>query len=165
MVSHEVSAALKLWSGYVLAKRTLLEKGVVRSFRSAEVDLAEWLVAQLFQGVLPPSKTHPCYDVEADNKRIQVRSLCKAPGNKNGYIIQSKDRTNDPRIGATHYAFVVFDDFVPAAVYLVSEAFVRQWGKTQIKRSDLEKTADATRILLSDFVEALHEAGGGGLLT
>src|SRR5690349_11421375 len=106
MPSHEIAAALNLWSGYVSAKRALLRNGCVRSFKCAEADCAEWLVAQHFHGTLPPSKSHPSYDVLAGGMRIQVKSVCKAPGNSNGYIVQQKDRSNPSTTGRTHCAFV-----------------------------------------------------------
>jgi hypothetical protein len=132
IASQEISAALQLWSDYVSAKQALLDGGFIRSFKSAEADLAEWLVAQVFQGELTPSKCHPC----------------KATGNPNGYIITEKDRSNNASTGATHYAFVFFDNLVPTIVYLVPEAFVRQWGKAQIKRFDLENSTEAIRKII-----------------
>jgi hypothetical protein len=105
-VPENVAAVLRLWTAYVRAKAALIEAGAVRSLKSAEADLAEWLVAQLVEGELPASKPHAAFDVVAADKKIQVKSLCKASDNPNGYIVQPKDRHNDPASGATHYAFV-----------------------------------------------------------
>lgn len=131
--------AVSLWLEYVQSRRALLADGYIRSFKKPEADFSEWLVAFLFDGRLPPSKTNPGYDVITDDKRIQVKSVAKAADNKNGYIIDERDRSNDPRTGATHYAFVFFDELIPSAIFLAPEAFVRNFGSTQIRRSDLEK--------------------------
>ena len=61
----DISAALDKWSGYAKAKKALLDAGVVRSLKSAEADFSEWLIARLLGGALPPSKSHPSFDVLA----------------------------------------------------------------------------------------------------
>jgi hypothetical protein len=136
---------------YVKARQALLTEGLVRSFKSPEVDFSERLVAIVFNGELPDSKCNPGYDVIAGDKRIQVKSVAKAPGNKNGYIIRDKDRANNSKTGATHYAFVFFDELIPTGIFLVPEDFVRQFAGTQIKRHHLEKTSYRVEIDLDVF--------------
>ena len=146
MATDKIAAALEYWSGYVRAKKALLKAGVVRSFKAPEADFAEWLVANLLSGSLPASKSHRFYDVLAEGKRIQVKSVCKAPGNPNGYIVNTKDRSNEATAGASHYAFVFFSDLVPDAAFLVPEDVVRLWGRTQIRRPDVEKHPSSVQL-------------------
>jgi hypothetical protein len=146
MSTKEIDAALEHWSGYIRAKNALLEARVVRSFKAPEADFAEWLIANLIGGSLPPNKSHPACDVLAPGKRVQVKSLCKAPGNSNGYIIGPKDRSNDPATGASHYAFVFFNDFALDAAFLVPEDVVRLWRRTQVKRLDIEDHPSTVRL-------------------
>lgn len=146
-----IQKAAGVWAEYVKAKRALLEAGLVRSFKAAEADFGEWLVAVLFDGELPPSKSQAGYDVIAGDKRIQVKSIAKMPDNPNGYIIGKKDRKNDRETGATHYVFVFFDVLIPDAVFLVEEAFVRQFRKKQIKRPDLEDANSKVEVDLNVF--------------
>ncbi|MBI4739833.1 hypothetical protein HY772_09960 [Candidatus Woesearchaeota archaeon] len=131
-------AATALWADYVRAKNNLLKAGIIRSYKSTEGDFSEWLVELIFKGQLPDSKSHIGYDVLAGDKKIQVKSITKMFDNPNGYGVTRKDRQNNPERGATHYAFVFFEDLVPDAVYLVPEVFVRTFPKEQIKRPDFE---------------------------
>lgn len=146
MPPDDISAALGHWAGYVQAKKALLQAGVVRSFKAPEGDFAEWLVANLLRGSLPASKSHPSCDVFAPGKRVQVKSVCKAPGNSNGYIVSARDRSNDPAAGASHYAFVFFSDLVLDAAFLIPEEVVRLWKRKQIKRPDVENHPAAIQL-------------------
>ncbi|MBX3055149.1 MAG: hypothetical protein KF770_01635 [Anaerolineae bacterium] len=151
MSDTAIKETVQLWLEYVRARQALFTKGIVRSFKSPEADFAEHLIASMFKGVLPSNKSNPAYDVIAGDKRIQVKSVAKASDNKNGYIIKEKDRNNNPQIGATHYAFVFFNELIPTGVFLVPEGFVREFHKTQIKRSDLEKSDCKVDVDLSIF--------------
>jgi hypothetical protein len=133
----EIAIALGHWSGYVQSKKALIEAGVIRSFKAPEADFAEWLVAILLGGSLPASKSHPAFDVVAQGKRVQVKSVCKAAGNLNGYIVNERDRVNDPNAGASHYAFVFFRDLELESAFLLPEDVVRAWHRTQIHQTDL----------------------------
>lgn len=146
MSDDKISAALVHWSVYVRAKKALLEANVVRSFKAAEADFAEWLVKTVLNGSIPTNKSNPSFDVRADGKRIQVKSVCKAFGNHNGYIVSARDRKNDATAGASHYAFVFFSELEPEAVFLVPEDVVRDWGQTQIKRLKLEKHTSSVKL-------------------
>ena len=148
MSGNDISLALNQWSGYVLAKKALMQAGVVRSFKAAEADFSEWLVAKLLGGSLPPSKSYPGCDVLAPGKRVQVKSVCKAPGNPNGYIVTAKDRSNNAAAGASHYAFVFFTDLVPASAFLLPEDVVRLWARGQIRRPDVENHPKGVRLWL-----------------
>jgi len=147
----QIQKAAGVWAEYVKAKRALLEAGLVRSFKAAEADFAEWLIAVVFDGELPPSKSHAGYDVIAGDRRIQVKSIAKMPDNPNGYIIGKKDRSNDRETGATHYAFVFFDELIPDTIFLVEEVFVRQFPKKQIKRPHLENANSKVEVDLNVF--------------
>ncbi|GIK56546.1 MAG: hypothetical protein HND44_03300 [Chloroflexi bacterium] len=151
MNNQTIKETVQLWLEYVKARQALLTEGIVRSFKSPEADFAEQLIASIFKGVLPSNKSNPAYDVIAGDKRIQVKSVAKTFDNKNGYIIKEKDRNNNPEIGATHYAFVFFNELIPTGIFLVPESFVREFHKTQIKRSDLEKSDCKVAVDLSVF--------------
>jgi len=155
LFEEEIQKVAPLWSKYVRAKRTLLQAKFVRSFKSTEADFAEWLVATLLNGKLACSKSHADYDVDAEGKRIQVKSVTKMPGNPNGYIIKPRDKRNNPTTGATHYAFVFFDELIPEAIFVVPESFVRNFNKSQIKRRDLDKTDFVIVVDLSAFKTAV----------
>lgn len=146
MAANNISEALIHWSVYVASKRALLEAGVVRSFKQPEADFAEWLVASLLSGSLPSSKSNPFCDVVAPGKRVQVKSICKAPGNPNGYIISAKDRSNDAITGASHYAFVFFNDLVLDAAFMIPESVVRLCARSQVRRVDIENHPAAMRL-------------------
>lgn len=146
MSSDEIAEALGHWAQYVTARKNLLSTGVVRSLKASEADFAEWLVATLVGGTLPISQSHRAFDVVAGGQRIQVKSLCKALGNPNGYIVTPRDLANDSVTGATHYAFVFFNDLVPDAVFVLPEDVIRLWSRTQIKRQDLEGHIASVRL-------------------
>ncbi len=133
----KLSQAAKLWSSYVSARRALIENRIARSFKSAESELAEWLVATLLDGQLVDNRVNPFYDVVAGKKKIQVKSHAKSPTNRAGYFIDAKkDRLNNPKTGATHYAFVFFDNMYPSEIFVVPESFVRRFHKNELKRND-----------------------------
>ena len=136
-----LAEAARLWTEYAKSKSALLKSVFIRSFRAAEADFAEWLVAVTLDGELAKIKSQRGYDLTAGEKRVQVKSMAKMPGNPNGYIIGNRDRTNDWRTGATHYAFVFFEELIPDAIFLIDEAFVRQFERKQIKRPDLERAS------------------------
>ena len=93
----------------------------------------------------------------AGERRIQVKTLSKDEGNKNGYTITVKDRNNDPSQGATHYTFVLFRNFTPDAMFLVPASVVRAFPRTQIKRADLEKIPGAkVDVDLTPFADAIN---------
>ena len=140
-----------LWQNYVTAKHALITSGLIRSYKSTEADLSGWLVAFFLGGTLAKSQAQKAYDVTAGRKRIQVRSYTKMPSNPNGYGIRQKDRSNNPKTGATHYAFVCFNRLVPDAIFLVPESYVRTFRKRQLKRRDLEDTPHKLKIDLRPF--------------
>ena len=117
-MNADLIRAAKEWRNYVLAKNTLIEIGVNRSYKSSVGDFAEWLIATIFQGSLPVSKSESDYDVIADDKKIQVKSIAKMKGNPNGYKVKDKDKNNKI---ATHYAFVYFKDLIPKEIYLTPQ--------------------------------------------
>jgi uncharacterized protein (DUF433 family) len=136
---HEFSTLAQKWADYVRARRNLEAASFTRSHKTAEAALAEWLVQFVFHGELAPSRSNPRYDVVAGNMRIEVKSISKSADNPKGYKIKSKDKTNDPATGATHYAFLFYDNFVPDVLFLVPAEFVSNFRRPQIKRADLEK--------------------------
>jgi uncharacterized protein (DUF433 family) len=139
---EEFRTMAQLWSEYVRARLELQQANFLRSYKSAEADLAEWLVKDVFRGQLVPNKSNPAYDVVANDMRIEVKSISKMLGNKNGYKIKERDKENSPNTGATHYAFVFFRDFMPDAIFLVPESFVRSFPRPQIRRADLEARSE-----------------------
>jgi uncharacterized protein (DUF433 family) len=135
---EEFRRMAQLWSEYVRARLDLQQANFLRSYKSAEADLAEWLVKAVLQGELVPNKSNPAYDVVAGDMRIEVKSINKMMSNKNGYKIKARDMQNSPDTGATHYAFVFFKDFMPDTIFLVPESLVRSFPRPQIRRADLE---------------------------
>jgi hypothetical protein len=149
MPGVDISAAITHWSEYARAKKALRDAGVVRSLKAAEADFSEWLIARLIGGTLPSSKSHPSCDVIGPGKRVQVKSVCKSADNPNGYIVSNRDRANDAATGASHFAFVFFNDLAPECAYMLPENIVRLWERRQIKRTDVENHEQAVRLWTS----------------
>ncbi|HYP39874.1 MAG TPA: DUF433 domain-containing protein [Chloroflexia bacterium] len=139
---EEFRRMAQLWSEYVRTRLDLQQANFLRSYKSAEADLAEWLVKDVFRGELVVSKSNPAYDVVAGDMRIEVKSINKMIGNKNGYKIKERDKENHSDTGATHYAFVFFKNFMPDAIFLVPESFLRSFPRPQIRRADLESRSE-----------------------
>lgn len=154
MTESVFQKAQKLWLDYARAKHALLKAGFIRSYKSTEADFSEWLICFIYGGELPASKSYGGYDVIAGDKRIQVKSIAKMPDNQNGYIISKKDRNNNPEIGATHYAFVFYNELIPVSIYLVPENYVRNFPKQQIRMSNLEKANSKIDMTPFNFEEA-----------
>ncbi len=140
---HEFETLAQKWADYVKARRNLEAASFTRSQKAAEAELAEWLVQFVFHGELTPSRSNRGYDIVAGDMRIEVKSINKSADNPNGYLIRPQDRRNDPATGATHYAFLFFDNFMPDTLYLVPADFVSKFRRRQIKRADLEKEANS----------------------
>jgi hypothetical protein len=132
--SQELEKARILWQAYIRAKQAMLNAGIIRSYKASEADYAEWLVAKILDGNICENKNNQDYDVVAGEKRIQVKSINKAPGNTHGYIVSQKDKVNT---GATDYAFVFFCDLMPNSIFLVPASFVINFDKNEIKQKDL----------------------------
>jgi hypothetical protein len=154
-IRKDFRRAANLWANWVKAKHSLLSAGLIRSYKPPEADFSEWIVATYWKGKLLDNKSFPAYDVVAGDKRIQVKSIAKMPGNPHGYIVTKKDKKNDPYHGATHYAFVFFTKLIPDEIFLVPESFVRQFSKKEIKRHDLINAGYKVDIDLSIFRKAV----------
>ena len=126
---------LAIWNNYIVARQLLIDKEIVRTFNNSVEDFSEFLIAKMLKGELAINVNQEGYDIKTKDKYIQVKSVAKAPKNRNGYIVTSKDRAN--RL-ATHYAFVFFDNYIPTDIYIVSAAFVKNYSMSQIKRRDLK---------------------------
>jgi len=109
----DVQTMSDAWRQYVEARHNLNRRGVTRSNRAPETDLTELLVATALNGRVMENRNHPAYDVEAGKFRVQVKSVNKAATNRNGYTVKQTDKGLREVNGASHYAFVWFDDFVP----------------------------------------------------
>ena len=127
---------IAIWNNYICARQQLMDNNLIRTFNNPVEDFSEWLVAHCMNGQLSINVNQRDYDVETNDKYIQVKSIAKAPNNANGYIVTRKDRENEL---ATHYAFVFFDNYSPTAVYFVNVEFVRAFPKSQIKRWNLDE--------------------------
>ena len=136
-MNADLTKGAEEWKKYVLAKNTLIETGVNRSYKSSVGDFAEWLVANYYKVSLPENKSEEGYDVEASNMKIQVKSIAKMKGNTNGYKISEKDKNNNI---ASHFAFVYFENLIPKEIYLTPVNYVTEFNKTQIKIKDLRET-------------------------
>jgi len=136
-MNPDLRKVAKEWKNYIKAKNTLIEIGVNRSYKSSVGDFAEWLIAKIYDGSLPESKSETDYDVITSDKKIQVKSIAKMKGNPNGYKIKDKDKINKI---ATHYAFVYFENLIPKEIYLTPKQYLINYKKTQIKIGDLRET-------------------------
>ena len=130
---------LSLWNNYIAARQQLMDRQLIRTFNNPVEDFSELLVARIMNGTLALNVNQRDFDVETNDKCIQVKSIAKAPNNTNGYIVTIKDRENQL---ATHYAFVFFDNYFPVDIFIVCAEFVRDYGKSQIKRQDLNAVCD-----------------------
>ena len=127
---------IEIWNNYICARQQLMDNNLIRTFNNPVEDFSEWLVAHCMNGQLSINVNQRDYDVETNNKYIQVKSIAKAPNNTNGYIVTRKDRENEL---ATHYAFVFFDYYSPTEIYAVNADYVRDYPRSQIKRENLNE--------------------------
>lgn len=144
-IEHLIQKKSQTWLRYVAVRNELHNQGIVRSNRSPEAEFSEWLVKTILNGVFPYKKTNKYWDVETNDKKIQVKSISKGLGNNNGYHITLSDRSNRE---ATHYAFVWFRNFVPISVYLIDIDGLRKFDKKRIRITDLRKIG--TNIFIYD---------------
>ncbi len=133
--------SLHTWQQFVNARQLLFEQNIIRTFNNPIEDFSEFLVSAVVKGRLARNVNQKDYDVETDEMSIQVKSVAKAPNNPNGYIVTARDRENQL---ATHYAFCFFQNYVPSGLYIVNADFVRDFGRAQIKRHDLEVACQHT---------------------
>lgn len=141
---------IAMWNNYIGARQQLMQNQIIRTFNNPVEDFSEWLVARCLYGHLAINVNQIDYDVETEDKYIQVKSIAKAPHNNNGYIVTQKDRENEL---ATHYAFVFFDDYVPSSIYIVNVDFVRHYPRSQIKRENLNEICVETNVIAAISVK------------
>jgi len=134
-----MNESIEIWNNYIAARQQLMIHQMIRTFNNPVEDFSEWLVANCLNGRLVINVNQRDFDVETIDKCIQVKSITKAPNNSNGYIVTTKDRENQL---ASHYAFVFFDNYFPVDIFIVCAEFVRDYGKSQIKRQDLNAVCD-----------------------
>jgi hypothetical protein len=127
---------IQIWNNYIAARQQLMNNQMIRTFNNPVEDFSEWLVANCLNGQLAINVNQQDYDVETEDKYIQVKSIAKAPNNTNGYIVTQKDRENEL---ATHYVFVFFDNYIPTNIYIVNVDYVRDYPRSQIKRDNLNE--------------------------
>ncbi|MEX2719787.1 MAG: hypothetical protein Q6370_026200 [Candidatus Sigynarchaeota archaeon] len=144
----EITKALSLWSRYRQVVMELLKGRYIRSFKDPKVDFSEWIVKTLLDGELAQNKSERGFDViDSKKRRIQVKGIAKDPVNRNGYIVTQKDLRNNPSTGATHWAFLFYEDLIPKELYLVPDEFVKGFGvKQQIKLEKLRASTCAEKI-------------------
>jgi len=127
---------LQIWNSFIQARNILYLNGLIRSYNNPIEDFSEWLVANVVNGHLAANINQQDYDVQNEHYSIQVKSIAKAPNNPNGYIVSNRDRQNQL---ATHYAFVFYNEYVPATIYITNSDFVRDFHMSQIKRNHLDQ--------------------------
>ena len=155
MCKETIQQAVPLWLYYVNAREALLKANVTRSYKDPERDFAEWLVTKFLGGKLVDKKNQENYDVISKNgEKIQVKSIGKSPDNKNGYIITAKDKNNTE---ASHYAFVIFKDFIPEVIFIVKKEFIQTFKNKQIKRSDLEVNSEEVFLIKKLFQDIKND--------
>jgi len=129
-----INEKLDVWKVYANAREEIRKSGIVRTNRAPEADFSEWIVMILLNGLPEYNPTSKDIDITSNGMVIQVKSVSKSIGNKNGYKLQTKDKNNKR---ASHYAFVWFKDHLPKFVFLVDYNQIKTYKKTQIHISDL----------------------------
>ena len=79
---HEIAKAIQRLSDAI---NDLAEYRVIRS-RKVVSDFGEWLVVQMYDGVLASSKNKEYWDVEVGSEKIQVKTTSKAEDNHNRWL-------------------------------------------------------------------------------
>ena len=148
---------IEIWNNYIAARQQLMDNQIIRTFNNPIEDFSEWLVANCLNGHLAINVNQRDYDVETEDKYIQVKSIAKAPNNNNGYIVTQKDRENEL---ATHYAFVFFDNYIPTAIYIVNVDYVRDFPRSQIKRVNLNEVCVEINLIAAISVKEQQQENG-----
>jgi hypothetical protein len=148
---------IEIWNNYIAARQQMMDNQIIRTFNNPIEDFSEWLVANCLNGHLAINVNQRDYDVETEDKCIQVKSIAKAPNNNNGYIVTQKDRENEL---ATHYAFVFFDNYIPTAIYIVNVDYVRDFPRSQIKRVNLNEVCVEINLIAAISVKEQQQENG-----
>jgi hypothetical protein len=148
---------IEIWNNYIFARQQLMDNQIIRTFNNPIEDFSEWLVANCLNGHLAINVNQRDYDVQTEDKYIQVKSIAKAPHNNNGYIVTQNDRENAL---ATHYAFVFFDNYIPTAIYIVNVDYVRDFPRSQIKRVNLIEVCVEINLIAEISVNEQQQENG-----
>lgn len=124
------------WIKYAQSRRSLLDSGIFKTQRLPEAEFSEWLVNILVNGI--PNRKHNeiGYDLECKGKRIEVKSVSRTSAGSIGYTIKKNDVLNE---NATHYVFVVFEDFIPKMIFEIEIKRMRNYQKKYLTISDFIK--------------------------
>jgi hypothetical protein len=152
--NKKMEELISIWNNYIYGRQQLMDNNLIRTFNNPVEDFSEWLVAYCINGQLSINVNQRDYDVETNNKYIQVKSIAKAPNNTNGYFVTRKDRENKL---ATHYAFVFFVNYSPTNIYVVNADYVRNHPKSQIKQEYLYKICTGVKDI--GAVTVRHQPG------
>ena len=141
------------WRYYVESRKKLTGGKIIRTNKTPEAEFSEWIVFILFNGIRAINHSCKFYDVECQDKKIQVKSVFKALGNNNGYKVSPKDKNN---LEATHYAFVWFEHNFRKYIYLVEYSKIFSFTKSQISLADLSKMGEKIQFDPEVFSEELN---------
>ncbi len=133
--NDDLMQGIRNWNEYAAYVKKLRAQSCIRTNRDPRTDFGEWLVATYYKVELPDNPNQKGVDLTVGKRRIQVKTINKAPTTqRQGYIIKSKDKTTD----ATHFAFVFFTDYKTDGFFLCDARFVSKFERKTIKREDLE---------------------------
>jgi hypothetical protein len=119
------------------AKRTLAKLGVTRSEKLLS-DYGEWLVGCLLGGIRASSSIQPCWDVDSEAGKIEVKTHAKAATNRTRWT-----EVGLPPFVFDHLAILVLSDsWRIREFYLVPKRAllgVIAPGSSRVRWGDLEK--------------------------
>lgn len=124
------------WIKYAQSRRSLLDTGIFKTQRLPEAEFSEWLVSILNDGIPNRKHNEVGYDLECVDKRIEVKSISRTNSGSISYSIKENDIFNE---NATHYVFVVFEDFMPKMIYEIEVTKMRNYYKKYLTISDFLK--------------------------
>lgn len=122
------------WQDYARSRQSLLKSQIVRSHRAPEAEFSEWLVKILYNGNINRKNNEKGYDLTCLGKVIEVKSLSGNRVGRFGYDITVEDRKNEQ---ATHFVFVLFNEFVPQMIFEIEINEIRKFHKKHIGSSDI----------------------------
>ena len=148
-INNEIRKSSKIWKNYVDTKNELYTLKLLKTFKQPESGYAEWIVSKMYNGNLHYKSNYKYYDIECKVKRIEVKSISRQGTISKSYKISEKDRNND---FATHYAFVIFQEFIPDTLIMIETIKIKLHPLKSISIKEMYRISEETHDLSCLFI-------------
>jgi hypothetical protein len=152
-INQRIENSAHLWNSYVITKIQLFKSLKFSIYGRPESLYAEHIVKIYYNGEKPYNPNNKFYDIECENKKIEVKSICRQSGTNWSYRIKSQDREN---FVATHYAFVFFKNFTPEALILIKADVIKEYHFDSISKNVLKEKCEEYLKLTIFHIDHLH---------